>query len=217
MDTVPTRIEAWLSVFHEERIPADTGHLGRLIGSDGRRLAREVGRAAGVEIDDERAERIDARAGDVYSTINTRPTVLPGAVALLDELDRAAVRWAVATSSRREQVGVSIAALNRQGVKVVDGSSVTHAKPHPELMLRAAEALGAPPSDCWCLGDSEWDMVAGNAAGMTPVGVLVGSAVDEATLSAANARLVVATLGDLIPLLGGSAATPRSSSSQHAS
>jgi beta-phosphoglucomutase-like phosphatase (HAD superfamily) len=102
-----------LQTFVEEGIPADRGALGPLIGSDGRRLARTVCKAAGIEIDDERAERIDARAGAIYSQLATNPSPLPGAVEFLDALDAAQIPWAIGTSSRREQVGPSVAALGR--------------------------------------------------------------------------------------------------------
>jgi hypothetical protein len=39
VDTVGTRIAAWLRTFEEEGIPADRAQVAGLIGSDGRRLA----------------------------------------------------------------------------------------------------------------------------------------------------------------------------------
>ena len=53
----------------------------------------------------------------------------------------------------------------------VDGSSVEHAKPAPDLLLAAAAALEQSPMDCWCIGDSTWDMLAAKAASMVRVAV----------------------------------------------
>lgn len=203
VDTVGTRIEAWLRTFAEEGIPADRDFVANLIGSDGRRLAREGGRAAGVPVDEARAERIDARSGAIYSQLNTDPRPLPGVVDFLDALDAAAIPWAIGTSSRREQVGRSVAALGRtRPIVIVDGTTVQLAKPNPALLLAAASALETAPALCWCVGDSRWDIQAALAARMPAVVVAAGSALSADQLRAAGATLVVDTMADLTPYLG---------------
>jgi HAD superfamily hydrolase (TIGR01509 family) len=210
VDTVGTRIEAWLRTFAEEGIPADRAFVAALIGSDGRRLAREAGEAAGVAVDEARAERIDARSGVIYSQLNTNPRPLPGVVDFLDALDAAEIPWAIGTSSRREQVGASVAALGRtRPLLIVDGTTVQQAKPHPALLLAAARALETDPTRCWCVGDSRWDVEAAVAAGMTAIAVTAGSALSEDQLRAAGATLVIPTLAELIPSLGRGLAAQR--------
>jgi beta-phosphoglucomutase len=54
---------------------------------------------------------------------------------------------------------------------VVDGHQVSHAKPNPEVYLRAAELLGAAAADCIVFEDSYAGVAAGNAAGMRVVGL----------------------------------------------
>ena len=132
-----------------------------------------------------------------------RPSVLLSIFASLlfivtGSLDAAGVRWAIATSSRREQVASSVAALGLQRAPlVVDGSNVSRAKPAPDLLLLAARELGVAPGDAWYVGDSTWDMLAAVAAGMRPIGVTSGSA-DRDTLSAAGASSIVGTLAELV-------------------
>ncbi|MEX1156111.1 MAG: HAD family hydrolase [Chloroflexota bacterium] len=203
VDTVPTRIDAWLRTFADEGIPADRALVTALIGSDGRQLAIQVGEAAGVHIDDQRSERIDARSGAIYSELNAHPRVLPGVTAFLDALDAANIRWTIGTSSRREQVGPSVAALQRSTPPlIVDGTTVKLAKPHPDLLLAAARLLDTDPAACWCVGDSRWDMLAAAAAGMPAVGITAGSAVTADQLHDAGASLVLPRLAELIPYLG---------------
>ena len=197
VDTVETRIQAWMALFGEANIPADRGEVAALIGADGKRLARAVAAAAGIELDEERAEELDRRSGEIYETLNRDPQPLPGARELLSALDDRTIPWAIATSSRREQVGVSVAALRlRQSPTIVDGSHVEHAKPAPDLLLRAAATLDVPPSECWYVGDATWDMRAAVAAQMTAIGVTSG-AVDAATLTDAGATAVVGSLHEL--------------------
>ena len=104
----------------------------------------------------------------------------------------------LATSSRAEQVAVSIAALGLSvRPRVVDGSRVAHAKPAPDLLLLAAEELAADPAATWYVGDATWDMRAAVAAGMVPIAVLAGAAVDEVALRSAGASIVLRTLDGL--------------------
>jgi len=197
-DTVGARIGAWEAVFAEFRISVARARLGPMIGMDGRRLASEVAEEAGESIDAAAAEAIDRRAGVLFGERNRDPKPLPGARAALAMLDRAGVTWAIATSSRAEQVSTSVDALELEhGPRIVDGSSVEHAKPAPDLLLLAALELGVDPVGCWYVGDSTWDMLAADAAGMLPVGVLAGAAVGERALSDAGAAVIWRTLNDL--------------------
>ncbi len=194
VDTVALRIEAWLAVFAEEGIPAARPRVSALIGSDGRRLARVVAAEAGMSLDDARAEAIDARAGTLYEGLNVDPRPLPGARDATAVLDRAGIPWAIGTSSRREQVAASVAALHlTRPPVIVDGTTVRQAKPDPELLLLAADELGVPATAAWYVGDSTFDMEAAVAAGMHAIGVTTG-AVDAATLRVAGASEVLASL-----------------------
>jgi HAD superfamily hydrolase (TIGR01509 family) len=196
VDTVGTRIEAWLQVFAEVRIKAERDHVARLIGSDGKRLAHVVANVAGRPINDDKAEAIDKRCGEIYDRLNTDPRPTDGAAELLKALTASDLPWAVATSSRAEQVGTSIAALRLDTKpRIVDGSHVEHAKPAPDLLLLAADQLDLPASACWYIGDSTWDVQAATAARMTAVAVPYG-AVSAETLTRAGAN-VVTTLGEL--------------------
>jgi beta-phosphoglucomutase-like phosphatase (HAD superfamily) len=198
VDTVETRIKAWLQVFEEFGMPASRSQVARLIGIDGRQLAREVAGEAGLTLPDGGDEAIDRRCGEIYGELNRDPRPLPGARELLTWMDEVSLPWAIATSSRREQVGASVAALDLpREPAIVDGTHVEHAKPAPDLLLRAAESLGQSPAGCWCVGDSTWDMLAAAAAGMGPIGITAGAAVTAADLTAAGGLLIAETLTEL--------------------
>lgn len=194
VDTVQQRIAAWLGAFEEAGIPADRARVAGLIGSDGRRLAREVGADAGLALDATELERLDRRAGELHEAANATPRPLPGASDLLRALASSRVRTAIATSSRAEQVRGSVAALRlARPPLVVDGSHVRHAKPAPDLLLLAARRLHLPTAASWYVGDSAWDVLAARSAGMVAVGVPSG-AVGAATLREAGAAAIVPDL-----------------------
>jgi len=198
VDTVPARIAAWLAALDEIGITATQEQLGPMIGMDGRHLAREVAVAAGRRLTDEEAEAIDHRSGEQFDDRNRDPQPLPGARELLRGLGERGLPWAIATSSRREQVAVSIRALDQPDEpRIVDGTHVEHAKPAPDLLLLGARELDAVPEACWYVGDSTWDMRAAVAAGMEPIGILAGAAVDAEALLDAGASVVLPTLRDL--------------------
>jgi HAD superfamily hydrolase (TIGR01509 family) len=197
VDTVGARISAWLAVFDEEAIPAARRHVAALIGVDGRHLAREVAARAGIALEPGRDEAIDKRCGAIFAELNREPRPLPGVDDLLGRLEAVGIRWAIATSSRREQVAPSVEALGlARPPLIVDGSHVEHAKPAPDLLLLAAAELHAEPARCWYVGDATWDVLAASAAGMVAIGVTSGAA-DADTLAEAGARLVVASLAEL--------------------
>ncbi|MGZ3641128.1 MAG: HAD family hydrolase [Candidatus Limnocylindrales bacterium] len=202
VDTVPLRIDTWLGAFQEAAIPATRAQVAALIGSDGRRLARTVAAAAGLELDDAAAEHLDRRAGEWYEAANRDPRPLPGATALLRALAGSALRSAIATSSRAAQVTTSVNALGLATTPlVVDGSHVRHAKPAPDLLLLAARRLRLEPVACWYVGDARWDIEAANAAGMVALGVPSG-AVGGSVLREAGAAAIVPDLTALQTELG---------------
>jgi HAD superfamily hydrolase (TIGR01509 family) len=202
VDTNAARIDAWLETFDEAGLHATRDRLVPLIGLDGKRLAREVAALNAVVIDEHRAEEIDKRCGELFDRRNRDPKPLPGVTALVDVIEARDLPWSIATSSRKDQVGASVKALGlRNEPRIVDASHVRHAKPEPDLLLRAAEELDLDPARCWYIGDSPWDMVASVAAGMIPIGVTAGAVVGRSQLEGAGAAAVVATLDEIAATL----------------
>ncbi len=192
VDTVPARIDAWQATFAERGIAVSREQLEPMIGMDGRRLAAEV------MGDGAPTEEVDRRAGELFDERNRDPRPLPGTHELLERLDAGRVTWAIATSSRAEQVAASVGALGlRHQPRIVDGSAVQHAKPAPDLLLLAARMLGLDPTAIWYLGDSTWDMRAAKAAAMRAIGVMAGAAVSERELRDAGADVVIGTVDEL--------------------
>jgi phosphoglycolate phosphatase len=198
IDTVETRISSWLEALEEAELPTTRERLAPLIGVDGKRLAREIAALAGVVLDEDRAEVIDKRSGEIYERLNRSPRPLPGVHELVRAIESRHIPWAIATSSRKAQVATSVNALglDREPV-IVDASHVRHAKPEPDLLLLAAKELDVEPARCWYVGDATWDMAAAVAAAMIPIGVTAGAAVEGGALRGAGAASVVASLLEL--------------------
>jgi HAD superfamily hydrolase (TIGR01509 family) len=197
VDTVALRAESWRRVFAKAGMAIDPAILPQYMGSDGRWLAGEVGRSAGRELDWATRDQLDRDAGATFDELNKSPAATPGATELLTMLEASPLAFLIATASQPGQVAVSVAALKLPVPPViVDAGHVEHAKPAPDLLLAAASQIGIAPANCWYVGDSTWDMMAGRAAGMFGVGVTTG-ATDAAGLRTAGADAVIAGLQEL--------------------
>ena len=148
VDTVRTRIDAWTEALEAAGYSTTADQLAPMIGLDGRRLAREVAALAGRPIDEARSEEIDRQSGEIYERLN-RPRRLPGVADVVAAIEAAGIKWAIATSSRKEQVAASVDALGLDHQPAItDASHVAQAKPAPDLLLRAAEDLRVEPARC---------------------------------------------------------------------
>jgi len=198
VDTVRFRIEAWHEALRRHGVAIDRDGVARLIGSDGRRLAREASRAAGREFDEAEATVVDDLSGAIFDRLNAAPAPLPGASELLSALERSRLTFAIATSSLPGQVMASVRSLALPAEPpIVDQSHVAHAKPAPDLLLAAASQLTVAPEGCWYVGDSTWDMLASSAAGMIGIGVTTGAA-GAADLGAAGASATIESMTVLL-------------------
>lgn len=99
--------------------------------------------------------------------------VKAGAVELLEKLAAKGIPCAVATSSTTENARHHLERAGLLGFfqSVTGGDQVVHAKPAPDIYLKAAETLGVTASDCAAFEDSEPGTRAAFASGARVVQV----------------------------------------------
>lgn len=95
----------------------------------------------------------------------------PGVWELLELAKKRGITTAVATSSRRVY---STDMLQKAGIwdyftGAIFGDMVVHAKPNPEIYLKAAKMIGVAPENCIALEDSPNGIRSSHAAGMYPI------------------------------------------------
>jgi HAD superfamily hydrolase (TIGR01509 family) len=196
VDTVGTRVDSWMAVFPRFGIEPDPAFLAPLMGSDGKYLARMVAEEYGVDLRPGDDARIDLQAGAEFRVLNANPRVLPAVVETLEGLTERGMPWAVATSSLPDEARASVQALGLRSLPLIcDGADVEHAKPAPDLLLKAAQLLAVDPGETWYIGDSRWDMVAARAAGMRAIAVLTGATTAEA-LAVAGADVIYPSMAE---------------------
>lgn len=115
--------------------------------------------------------------------------IFPGVKEFIQSLRQAGIKVALASSSKNAPRVIELLGIAKEFDAIVDGSMITHTKPHPEIFLLAASKLGLSSADCVVFEDAEAGVEAAIAAGMKCVGV--GS---EEQLGKANK--VIARTGD---------------------
>lgn len=111
-----------------------------------------------------------------------------GVVSLLQTLQGAGVKIALATSSSRPIIDAVLDSLNiRQYFSVVcSADNEEYGKPHPAVYLTAARTLDVAANQCVVIEDSVTGMIAGLAAGMTTFAV--PDCIDDPRFAVANGR-----------------------------
>lgn len=153
----------------------------------------------------------------ILSEIGGRIGVKQGLRKLLDYLQTEAIPYCVASSSTRVQIDER---LTNAGVRdffdyIVDGTSVAHAKPNPEIFLKAAELIHADPAHTLVLEDSMMGLLGAREGGFISCfvhddisdlgsyegGIPIVSDIPSVADVKATAMLSFDTLAEVIPYL----------------
>lgn len=102
-----------------------------------------------------------------------KSAVIPGLFAFLDQLYQSRIKLVVATSAPKENADFILDDLSIRHFfdAVLDSSHVVKGKPHPEIYLKAADAIGLPPQSCIVIEDSLSGVHAAIQAGAKVVGI----------------------------------------------
>lgn len=112
---------------------------------------------------------------DCYSDhLGVASGFFPGFGAVINELERASVRWGIVTNKPRRFTTPLLNALQISSDSVICGDDVKQAKPAPDALIKGAHELGIKPEDCWYVGDHKRDIDAAHAANMFSIAALFG-------------------------------------------
>ncbi|GMV36200.1 MAG: hydrolase [Fimbriimonadales bacterium] len=187
--------EAFTTAFYQEHVAGKP----RLAG------ARDMLRVLGVaDPNGHRAQQLSRRKQDILVSLvdSGRFVVFEDALRFLSTCMDCGLRVAVASSSKNANGMLARVLLPDRGVTLLDvfhanvcGRDFVHGKPHPEIFLTAAEALGVGADGCVVVEDAASGVQAAKAAGMKCIGVArVG---DDELLRDAGADWVVRSLDQI--------------------
>jgi HAD superfamily hydrolase (TIGR01509 family) len=141
-----------------------------VLGSPSAMAARYMIQRSGADTDP--AEVVRWLDDGIVRRVREQVIILPGAVALLEDLHAAGVPCGLVSASVRPMVDAVLARVGAAHFAVtISGDDVSRNKPDPEPYLKAVAALGADPSRCVVLEDSPNGVAAGLAAGCQVVAV----------------------------------------------
>lgn len=164
------------------------GFASQLIGRRSQDNARLLIDHFGLPLD---AETVIAEHREVvFAMVVSEVEPMPGVRELLAVARELGLRTAVATSSPRPYLHMILDKFGwqRDFDATVTGEEVAHGKPAPDIFLRAAELVGAPPAACLVVEDAPHGVAAGLAAGATVLAV--PNSVTRELLFPAEARKV---------------------------
>lgn len=92
---------------------------------------------------------------------------------VLSQLKEEGYLIALASSNNRRAVDQIVKQfdLAKDFELTMSGEDVTHGKPHPEIFLKTAEAIGVAPANCLVIEDAKNGVEAAKAAGMKCIGL----------------------------------------------
>jgi HAD superfamily hydrolase (TIGR01509 family) len=148
-------------------VEIDRHGCNRWVGVCTKAILKEIESERGVHIDHDEFTR---RRNDLYYALcrsEQGPKPRPGIPALLDELDRLGLPYAIGSNAPREKVYFN---LEQSGIAPrisarVCVDEVRQGKPAPDIFLRCAELLGRDPRRCAVVEDSVSGLLAAKAAG----------------------------------------------------
>ncbi|KGI86407.1 MULTISPECIES: beta-phosphoglucomutase [unclassified Exiguobacterium] len=178
---------AWKALGEDLGIPFDREFNETLKGVSRTESLERILRHGGRENDfsPEEKERLATKKNEHYVSLISKITsddILPGVEAFLSELKEAGYKIGMASASKNAHMVTRQLGLLHAFDHIVDAATVVDSKPHPEVFLKAAEALAVEPKDCVGVEDAVAGVEAIHAAGMFAVGIGDPAVLTEADL-----------------------------------
>ena len=173
LDTNYLHVTAWWDAFRERGHDVACADIHRAIGLSSDDLISRVLGGPDPSVSAAHSRYIAPYLGRM------RP--LAGAPDLLRATARLGLNVVLATSAKDEELDLMLDALEaRDAVStVVSSGDVEQAKPNPEIVQKALAESGTDPDYAVMVGDTVWDMLAAQGAGVPCVGLLSGGISEE--------------------------------------
>jgi HAD superfamily hydrolase (TIGR01509 family) len=190
VDSVYQHVLAWREALERAGISLSVWRIHRRIGMSGGLLANALLREVGHPVTAEQNDRLRQYHAEAYARLVGQVRPLPGARELLEQLSRARIPWAIATSGWLESARPALDLLGvGADAAIVTRDQVRRAKPDPDLFLAAAVRLGAAIETSVVIGDSVWDLLAARRARALGVGLLSGGYGEDELVDAGAYRV----------------------------
>lgn len=195
-DTLPLIKKTYAKVFEEMNIPWGNDDVMKMIGLP----LREIGGImAGIGKEEEFFNNYQKQYRELH---HNYIKVFPGTREMLINLQEKGLPLGIVTSKSKVGADLTLSSINlaKYFAAVVTVDDTLKHKPDPEPVLLGAEKLGVKPDQAVFVGDSPYDIVAGNRAGVTTIAVSWGMASLE-DLKEHSPGYLVTTREELLELI----------------
>lgn len=164
IDTMPAHVEAWRVTAEKFGFPFDAKWLQSMGGMPSIKIAVEVSKAYGIELDPKAVSDCKMNA---FSQIDESGDLISETANLL-EANLGKKKLAVGTGSQRVSAVKLLTRVNMLDKldALVTATDVENHKPHPQTFLTACELLGLEPQECVVFEDTDLGKQAAHAGGM---------------------------------------------------
>lgn len=194
-DTNYVHTFAWARAFREVGHPVDAWRIHRRIGMGGELLLAEL---LGDRLE-ELGEQAKERHTRYYAQAEEEIHRFDGVPELVAALKERGARVVLATSASPDELEIleRVLGIVDDVDAVTSAGDVEEAKPDPDLVQTALDAVSADAERAVFVGDTVWDVEAAARAGVPCVGVLTGG-IGEAELTEAGAVAVYRSVAELL-------------------
>lgn len=186
VESVDAHARAWVEALAEFGVKVAFGDVRPLIGMGGDKLLPAV---SGIRADSEVGRAISGRRATIFrdtELAGLRPT--PGAHDLLETLRGRGFTLGVATSAKPDELRALLDVVGATWLlgDAADADDVSASKPDPDVVHAALERMGTSQGETVLVGDTRWDVEAGDRAGVRVIAVRCSGS-SEADLAGAVA------------------------------
>jgi len=174
VDTAKFHFYAWRNLAQKLSIDFNENDNEQLKGVSRVESLKKILEWGNKSISDERFEQLmDEKNQEYLSYVDEMEPadILPGVMPTLSFLKEQQVKMAIGSASKNAKRILANVDLNDFFDAVVDGLTVSKAKPDPEVFLKATELLGVKPEESLVFEDSIAGIEAANRGNMTSVGI----------------------------------------------
>jgi HAD superfamily hydrolase (TIGR01509 family) len=174
VDSNDAHARAWLQALSEAGIQAEFATIRRLIGKGGDKLLPE---AVGVDAASSEGQSISKRRGEIFrSQFLPRLRAFPRAQDLLTRMRNRGLLLAIASSAHDDELKSLMRICGADELVAARTSSDDggRSKPDPDIVGTALERVALLPSQAILLGDTPYDVEAGQGAGVAVVALRCG-------------------------------------------
>lgn len=177
---------AWSRAFRAVGVAVPSWRLHRCMGMGGDQLVTE---AAGETVERRVGDEVRDRWRSAYDELLAEVKPFPDAVATLESFRHSGVEAVLASSGNQAHIErtLEILELAPDTFPLVSSADVDATKPAPDLIELAMDAVNGNVGVL--VGDTVWDVRAGERAGTPVIGVLTGGVSRAALLDAGAIRV----------------------------